>query len=291
MTSLRILVPVDFSQLSEAAARHAAALAACLPSTVTFAHVYSPQLFRYVGGIEGGAYIAQVIPPREDVLAEAHQWLHRLAAGVGLAGASERILLEGEPAAEIVRYVRERQIGLVVMPTRGFGPFRRFILGSVAAKVLHDVDCPVFTCPHHADLAVQHPQPYRRVACAVDLGPHSLEVLRWAKQFAAVTGAELAVIFAAPAVSLSGLDLGVEVRSKILDAVNANIQQLLAAAGCDAAVYADCAELLEYVPAMAAQFRADLLVVGRTTKQGFLGRLRSNTYALIRESPCPVVSV
>lgn len=291
MTGLRLLVPVDFSPLSEVAARHAATLGACLQSTVTFAHVYSPQLFRYVGGIEGGAYIAQVVPPREDVLAEAQQWLHRLAADVGLADTSERILLEGEPAAEIVRYVRERQIGLVVMPTRGFGPFRRFILGSVAAKVLHDVECPVFTCPHRAEIALRSPQPYRRIACAIDLGPHSLAVLRQAKQFAALTGGELAVISAAPTISLSGLDLGVEVRSRILDAVNANIQRLLTAVGCDATVYTDCAELLEYVPAMAARFRADLLVVGRTTKQGFLGRLRSNTYALIRESPCPVLSV
>ena len=35
--------------------------------------------------------------------------------------------------------------------------------------------------------------------------------------------------------------------------------------------------------------KADLLVIGRAAKG--LGRLRSNAYALIRESPCPVISV
>ncbi len=34
------------------------------------------------------------------------------------------------------------------MPTHGYGPFRRFILGSVTAKVLHDADCPVWTGVH-----------------------------------------------------------------------------------------------------------------------------------------------
>ena len=34
------------------------------------------------------------------------------------------------------------------MPTHGFGPLRRFLLGSVAAKVLHDAQCPVWTSVH-----------------------------------------------------------------------------------------------------------------------------------------------
>ena len=36
---------------------------------------------------------------------------------------------------------------------------------------------------------------------------------------------------------------------------------------------------------------ADLLVIGRHHESGILGRLRDTAYAIIRESPCPVVSV
>ena len=39
------------------------------------------------------------------------------------------------------------------------------------------------------------------------------------------------------------------------------------------------------------QARADVLVIGRSPSAGLAGRLRTNVYALIRESPCPVVSV
>jgi len=35
-----------------------------------------------------------------------------------------------------------------MMPTHGLGGFRRFLLGSVTAKVLHDADCPVWTGVH-----------------------------------------------------------------------------------------------------------------------------------------------
>jgi len=42
---------------------------------------------------------------------------------------------------------------------------------------------------------------------------------------------------------------------------------------------------------MAQQRRAELLVIGRGSAAGVFGRLRTNAYAIIRQSPCPVVSV
>src|ERR1035438_1854787 len=57
-------------------------------------------------------------------------------------------VVEGDPAGQIVDYARDHDIGLIVMATHGYGPFRRFLLGSVTAKVLHDAGCPVWTGPH-----------------------------------------------------------------------------------------------------------------------------------------------
>ena len=42
---------------------------------------------------------------------------------------------------------------------------------------------------------------------------------------------------------------------------------------------------------VAAANHADLLVIGRGSAAGLFGRLRTNAYAIIRQSPCPVVSV
>ncbi len=42
---------------------------------------------------------------------------------------------------------------------------------------------------------------------------------------------------------------------------------------------------------LAAERNADLLVIGRGSAAGLFGRLRTNAYAIIRQSPCAVVSV
>jgi nucleotide-binding universal stress UspA family protein len=38
-------------------------------------------------------------------------------------------------------------------------------------------------------------------------------------------------------------------------------------------------------------YSADLVVIGRSCGNGVVGRLRTNSYAIIRECPCPVISV
>src|SRR5215510_13491478 len=82
--------------------------------------------------------------------------------------------------------------------THGYGPFRRFILGSVTAKVLHDADCPVFTGSHMTDSAPPEAISFNSILCAVDFGPQSDKALCWAKQMAAEYNARLTVTHALP---------------------------------------------------------------------------------------------
>ena len=49
----------------------------------------------------------------------------------------------GDPAAVIIEYAENEKVNLIAMPTHGYGTFRRFLLGSVTAKVLHDANVPV----------------------------------------------------------------------------------------------------------------------------------------------------
>jgi nucleotide-binding universal stress UspA family protein len=41
----------------------------------------------------------------------------------------------------------------------------------------------------------------------------------------------------------------------------------------------------------AVRVQAEALVIGRGSAAGVFGRLRTNAYAIIRQAPCPVVSV
>ena len=42
---------------------------------------------------------------------------------------------------------------------------------------------------------------------------------------------------------------------------------------------------------LTGEMKADLLVIGRKAEAGVLGRLEMTAYSIIRQSPCPVVSV
>ena len=55
------------------------------------------------------------------------------------------------------------------------------LLGSVTAKVLHDAHCPVFTSTHAESTPAALP-PIRTILCAVDFGPQSEAVIRWAER-------------------------------------------------------------------------------------------------------------
>src|SRR5581483_8938570 len=102
-------------------------------------------------------------------------------------------LLEGDPAMQIVGFAAREKVGLIVMPTHGYGPFRRFILGSNTAKVLHDAECPVWTGVHLEEAPAAGIPP-RRILCAVDLGPQSSKALCWAAGLAASLGAKLTLL-------------------------------------------------------------------------------------------------
>jgi nucleotide-binding universal stress UspA family protein len=67
---------------------------------------------------------------------------------------------------------------------------------------------------------------------------------------------------------------------------------MLSAAGIlDATIYIQGGSAAKVVRAVAQDHRADLVVIGRASGAGNMGRLRTDSYAIIRESPCPVVSV
>ena len=163
------------------------------------------------------------------------------------------------------------------MPTHGYGPFRRFILGSTTAKVLHDADCPVWTGVHLEERARRVRPRCARILCAVDLGPQSSKTLCWA----AVAG---------PAVRRAADPAARDAREPPTPpATNSNALRSFVHA--EAELSSKRAIRPPPICAAAARSQADLLVIGRGSAAGVFGRLRANAYSIIRQSPCPVVSV
>ena len=168
-----------------------------------------------------------------------------------------------------------------MLPTHGYGLFRRFILGSVAAKVLHDARCPVWTGVHVQQIPPLEHISFQRILCAIDLGKQSCAALRYAHQFAEEFGAKLTIVHAIP----TAQDIPGTENAK------ARIEDLRNSLGSDAEVRIEAGEAPNAVRNCAAALNADLLVIGRSVEEGVLGRLRTNAYSIIRQSPCPVIGV
>src|SRR5580765_8987033 len=165
----KILLPVDFSERCTGAARYLAhPLARHFKSEITILHIMPPY-YDF-----GTAELAS--PSPKDFIAQRQAQARRsLAAFLGEELSThrvKRVLLEGDPARKIVEYAHADNSNLILMPTHGYGLFRRLLLGSVTSKVLHDADCPVWTTAHTDEGHPGTPISLNHILCAIDLGPH-----------------------------------------------------------------------------------------------------------------------
>jgi nucleotide-binding universal stress UspA family protein len=55
----------------------------------------------------------------------------------------------GDPATEIATYAKEHNISLIVIPSHGRVGFSRFLIGSVAERVVRLSPCPVLVLRRH----------------------------------------------------------------------------------------------------------------------------------------------
>jgi nucleotide-binding universal stress UspA family protein len=129
--------------------------------------------------------------------------------------------------------------------------------------------------------------PLRRVLCAVDLGPRSEHTFAWAAWLAGEFQAQLTLMHALACAP----ETEARWRAQIRDTVAEELVRMQAVVGAQAETLIDAGEPARAICAAVTRTHADVLVIGRGSAAGVFGRLRTNAYAIIRESPCPVVSV
>jgi nucleotide-binding universal stress UspA family protein len=285
----RILVPVDFSERSLGAARYVEAIAGPQGGEVTLVHVTTPLNYELSALDVGGTVLTEL---NSDRSAELREQLDNFLKDSFARSRVARVLLDGDPARRIVEYAHENRISLIVMPTHGYGLFRRFLLGSVTAKVLHDADCPVWTGVHIDEAPAVDGIRFRKVMVAVDLCPtQSLKALAWGAQFAEQYGAAMVIAHAYPSLEGRGGEELAGWRENATRAASDEINKMQRKLGIDAPAVLESGDPAAVITNLAAREQVDVLVIGRGSAAGVFGRLRANAYAIIRQSPCPVVSV
>src|ERR1051326_1533133 len=184
----KILLPVDFSERCLRMTVYAKAVAMHYGAELTLLHVVNPMYTFPATAISGPT----MVPISDSQINEREEQLEQFAVEELRGVELRRLVYEGDPESQIAGFVESENVQLVVMPTHGYGVLRRFLIGSVTAKVLHDVACPVLTGVHLDPHRDRSPR-FSNVLCAVDFDPHNQATLSWAAQFAADFGAQLGV--------------------------------------------------------------------------------------------------
>jgi universal stress protein A len=144
-----LLVATDFSDASAPATAYAIALARALKAPLSLLHVVPEEDVRIITAVR--PYLQSEVTPEALVTTLCTEATKRLAALVGEAHATdlvhEQLIVTGDPAAAIMREAAAKQVQLIILGTHGRRGVTRFLMGSVAERVLREAPCAVLVVP------------------------------------------------------------------------------------------------------------------------------------------------
>lgn len=287
----RILVPVDFSDRCEAMIPYAALFGAKYDAEIVLLHAVNP-IYSIPAA---GGFGPLLVPLPETVIESLGKRLESFAIDSLRGLKVKRLVYEGDPAEQVSEFAQGGNVQLIVMPTHGYGVMRRFLLGSVTAKILHDVPCPVLTSRHVTPGAEAAPKAISHVLCAIDLRAPSQSIFTAASRIAADMNASLSVVHVIAPLNPHLTDEHARrYRHEVEAAARTQLAELMAALGENTAssaadTYVQEGDVVSTISTLAESIRADLLVIGRGRDQN--GGLKPMGYSIIRQAPCAVLSV
>jgi nucleotide-binding universal stress UspA family protein len=148
-TPARVVVPLDGSALSETAVQPATEIAKAAGAEIVFTEVLRlPMLGVGVAGIEYGAGDYAGDFGVDSQKQEISQYLQRFVSEAETSGISATTSIRtGSPAQQIVEEASETENSIVVMGSHGAGGLKRWVVGSVADKVIRSARRPVLVIP------------------------------------------------------------------------------------------------------------------------------------------------
>lgn len=281
-----ILFPIDFSQRSCGAVPFVEAMASRFGAKITLISAVQP--FYFAGGDPALPVVADPEELKDDLQTRLDGTLLREFGHLPV----ERIAEIGAPADVITQYAHTQGVDLIMMPTHGYGPFRSLLLGSVTAKVLHDAQCPVWTAAHVEDPPAREHLACRNILCAVDGTTKSTPLMEWSAQYAKDNGAALRLVHVVGGIEAwPERQVNREFEELMRKDARENVDRMRRAAGIEAPLCVAVGDVAGAVREEARRHAADLVVIGRGLLHETLGRLRTHAHAIIRQAPCPVISI
>ena len=183
-----MLVPLDGSELAEVVLPYAKELAGRLDLELTLLHVYQPL------GSES-QFMSRAYLERAAEIVQKQSREVQAKTGAPSGGKAVEVLIKvavGHPAEEILRYAEESSIDLILMATHGRSGVRRWVLGSVADKVLRKSTIPIWLVRANIPEEIVHDEwPKRTMLIPLDGSSFAESVLPHVESLAKQRGAEL----------------------------------------------------------------------------------------------------
>jgi nucleotide-binding universal stress UspA family protein len=292
----KVLFPTDFSPCADHALVWAIMLAKNFESELTMFHAV------VLHGDDVGEEVYSRFPDLDQVaqtlMDNADTRLETAIPDKGEVSVRQVVKRGVSASDEILGYAAKEGVDLITLGTHGRTGLGKFLLGSVADRVIRNSDCPVLAVRCSADT-----QPgladFASVVLPVDYSDHSALAARYAAAFASAVGVELKVVHVIdrsvhPSFYSIGKENLLQLDPELKGRAEAAIDDFMLAAGIPVGYEK---VILEGRPAAEitrfAQACGRCLIVIASHGAGALERLMigSTTEKVIRTAHCPVLVV
>jgi nucleotide-binding universal stress UspA family protein len=281
-----ILFATDFSPASEAALPFAKQLARRYEAKLYGVHVNATQDYT---GMAPNAWPGMVEVTTKQAREDAEK-LNEELQGIE----HEVVVGEGGVWDFVSSLIKEKEIDLVIVGTRGRTGIGRALLGSVAEEILRQAPCPVLTVGPHVKLWSEQTAEMHEIIYATDLLSESPVAAPYAFSLAQENQAHLVMlhVFEDP---MPGDMLR---REQVVDSRKRMLRQLVpqeAELWCEPAFIVEQGVPAEKILDVAKRRRTDLIVLGaRAARSPVIATTHLNAgtaHKVLLQATCPVLTV
>ena len=281
ITLKNILFATDFSAASDAA----------VPIAIQITRRYGAKIFG-VHVNASDAYLATA-PEAWTAMAETAERAAKEAAGrlnEQLQGIEHEVVIgEGKIWDVLSDLIKQKEIDLVVLGTRGRTGFGKALLGSVAEQILRQSPCPVLTVGPHVNLWSEEYAKMREILYATDLAADFPMAAPYAVSLAQENQAHLVLLHVIEDSKARDLVDSAEV----VNVKERKLQQLVTQ---QAGLWCDPTYIVEQGPAaekiLDVGRHTDLIVLGARPAKGLATHLNIGTvHKVVSQATCPVLTV
>jgi len=278
-----ILFATDFSPAADAAVPFAIQIARSYGAKVYGAHVNAVNDYTAVAP---EAWTVMVEASEND----AKEQTQRLNEQLNTVE-HEVVISQGNITETIASVIKEKEIDLVVVGTRGRTKLGKALLGSVAEQILRRAPCAVLTVGPHVTMQLPRAPEIREIVYATDLGAEFPAAAPYAISLAQENQAHLVLLHV-----IEDRKTGELVSSsEVVDSKMRKLRQLVppeAELWCQPACFIEQGAPAEKILAVANRLHADLIVLGARPAKGLATHLDMGTvHKVVSQATCPVLTV